>query len=101
MTHVSFAEHDAQLELFLEGRLDQYKGKLNEPKHLSLFERMTGKHGEYDPNWAGKFVTKERELFDNSVGERVEEESELYDGCWHEWNTLTYLLLVFEGFPEN
>jgi len=79
MTHVSFAEHDAQLELFLEGRLDQYKGKLNEPKHLSLFERMTGNHGEYDPNWAGKFVKKESEQFDG-VGERVEEEGDLIDG---------------------
>jgi len=29
LTHVSLAEHDAQLELFLEGRLDEYKGKLN------------------------------------------------------------------------
>ena len=52
LTHVSLSEHDALLELSLEGRLDDYKEKLNKKKHLSLFERMTGSHGEYDPNWA-------------------------------------------------
>jgi hypothetical protein len=49
MTGVLLSEHDAQLELFLEGRLDEYKEKLNKPDHLSLFERLTGRHGEYDP----------------------------------------------------
>jgi hypothetical protein len=66
LTHVSLSEHDAQLELFLEGRLDEYKGKLNDPKHLSLYERMTGRHGEYDPNWALKLL-KEAE---NALGEK-------------------------------
>lgn len=59
LTHVSLSEHDAQLELNLEGRLDEYKGKLNKKEHLSLFERMTGRHGEYDPNWAKAFVKDE------------------------------------------
>ncbi len=56
LTHVSLSEHDAQLELFLEGRLDEYKGKLNDPKHLSLYERVTGRFGEYDPKWALKLL---------------------------------------------
>ena len=57
LTHVSLSEHDAQLELILEGRPNEYKGKLNQIKHLSLFERMLGWHGEYDPDWAKKFVS--------------------------------------------
>ena len=59
LTHVSLSEHDAQLELNLEGRLNEYKGKLNKKEHLSLFERMTGLHGEYDPDWAKAFVSDE------------------------------------------
>jgi hypothetical protein len=59
LTQVSLSEHDAQLELFLEGRVQEYKGKLNKPDHLSLIERMMGWHGEYDPNWAQKFVASE------------------------------------------
>ena len=61
LTHVSLAEHDAQLELFLEGRLDDYKGKLNAPKHLSLYETLTGRHGDYDQNWAISLVRKDME----------------------------------------
>jgi hypothetical protein len=61
LTCVSLAEHDAQLELWLEGRLDEYKGPLNAPEHLSLFERFFHLHGEYDPDWAGKLVHKELE----------------------------------------
>jgi hypothetical protein len=38
LTHVSLSEHNAQLELYLEGRLDEYKGKLNKKVHLSLFD---------------------------------------------------------------
>ena len=38
---VSLAEHDAQLEFFLEGKVGEYKGKLSDPKHLSLYERLT------------------------------------------------------------
>lgn len=56
LTHVSLAELDAQLELFLEGKLGRYKGKLNAPQHLSNFEIWTGRHGEYDPLWASKFL---------------------------------------------
>ena len=52
MSHVSLSEHDAQLELYLEGRVDEYKGLLNKPCHLSNFQRLTGRHGEYDPDWA-------------------------------------------------
>ena len=59
LTHVSLSEHDAQLELALEGRPEEYKGKLNKKEHLSLFERMTGKHGEYDPKWAKAFINEE------------------------------------------
>jgi len=59
MTHVSLSEHDAQLELYLEGRVDEYKGLLNKPCHLSNFQRLTGLHGEYDPDWARKFVIRE------------------------------------------
>lgn len=61
MTLVSLSEHDAKLELFLEGRLDEYKGMLNKPSHLSLFARLTRRHGEYDPDWAEKFVVKEKQ----------------------------------------
>jgi hypothetical protein len=39
LTGVSLAEQVAQLELFLEGNVDQYKGKLNDPKHLSLYQK--------------------------------------------------------------
>jgi len=59
LTLVSLAEHDAQLELFLEGRLDEYKGKLNAPQHLSNVEKWMGRHGEYDPNWVSKLLGKE------------------------------------------
>ena len=59
LTHVSLAEHDVQLELFLEGRLDEYKGKLNDKKHLSLFESMTGRHGEYVSHWANDLIKDE------------------------------------------
>ena len=60
LTLVSLAEHDAQLELFLEARLEMYKGKLNDPKHLSTFEKWIGRHGEYDPKWANKLLGRER-----------------------------------------
>ena len=65
LTHVSLAEHDAQLELFLEDRVDEYRGKLNDTKHLSLYEKLTGRHGDYDPMWAMVLVKKEmdRSLF--------------------------------------
>lgn len=59
LTHVSLAEHDAQLELFLEGRPEAYKGRLNAPQHLSVWEKWRGTHGEYDPDWAGKLVKQE------------------------------------------
>ena len=59
LTHVSLSEHDAQFEFALEGRPEDYKGKLNKKEHLSLFERMTGKHGEYDPKWAKAFEKSE------------------------------------------
>jgi hypothetical protein len=52
LTGVSLAEHDSQLELFLEGKVGEYKGKLNDPKHLSLYERISERHGSYDPNWS-------------------------------------------------
>ena len=61
LTHVSLAEHDAQLELFLEGRVEDYKGKLNAKKHLSLYEKLTGRHGEYQPDWAISLVRKDME----------------------------------------
>mmetsp|Transcript_28209 Transcript_28209/g.59834 ORF Transcript_28209/g.59834 Transcript_28209/m.59834 type:complete len:122 (-) Transcript_28209:118-483(-) len=71
LTHVSLAEHDAQLELFLEDRLDKYKGRLNAKKHLSLFERLFGRHGEYDQKWAFELVKKnmERALIERSLSE--------------------------------
>jgi hypothetical protein len=62
LTLVSLAEHDAQLELWLEGRLDEYKGPLNAPQHLSVFERIFGLHGEYDPDWAEKLVQHDYEM---------------------------------------
>jgi MFS family permease len=58
LTHVSLAELEAQLELFLEGKLARYTGKLNAPQHLSNFEIWTGRHGEYDPLWASKLLGK-------------------------------------------
>lgn len=75
MTCVSSAEHCAQLELYLEGRIEEYKGQLNEPKHLSFFERLTGRHGEYDPTWAKDFVQREESKGD--VGLIKEEELSL------------------------
>lgn len=59
LTKVSLVEHDAQLELFMDGRLDEYKGLLNAPQHLSNYELWVGRHGEYDPHWANKFVIEE------------------------------------------
>ena len=59
LTKVSLVEHDAQLELFMDGRLDEYKGLLNAPQHLSNYELWVGRHGEYDPHWANKFVVEE------------------------------------------
>lgn len=59
LTRVSLAEHDAQLELFLEGRPEAYKGKLNAKEHLSNFELWTGLHGEYQPDWAAKLVRQD------------------------------------------
>jgi len=61
LTHVSLAEHDAQLELLIEGRVEDYKGKLNARKHLSLYEKLTGRHGEYEPDWAISLVRKDME----------------------------------------
>jgi MFS family permease len=60
LSHVSLAEHDAQLELLLAGRLDRYQGKLNHRDHLSNFELWTGRHGKYDPGWVHKLVRDER-----------------------------------------
>jgi hypothetical protein len=42
LTHVSLSEHDAQLELFLEGRPEKYRGRLNKYEHLSNYEWWTG-----------------------------------------------------------
>mmetsp|Transcript_24505 Transcript_24505/g.69853 ORF Transcript_24505/g.69853 Transcript_24505/m.69853 type:complete len:765 (-) Transcript_24505:23-2317(-) len=70
LTRVPLSEHDAQLELFLEGRLEVYKGKLNAPQHLSLFERLVGRHGEYDPKWASKLVEAEKNRIDTERGSR-------------------------------
>jgi len=73
LTHVSLAEHDAQLELFLEGRPEAYKGRLNAPRHLSNWELITGRHGEYDPNWAMKLV-------DDDTEKAVSEHNSLKEG---------------------
>jgi hypothetical protein len=73
LTHVSLAEHDAQLELFLQGRPDRYQGLLNKREHLTNFERWTGRHGTYDPQWAAKLVEEERE----------KTEASLYGGSTH------------------
>lgn len=55
-THVSLSERDAQLELFIEGRPEAYKGRLNKRKHLSNYELWTGRHGEYDLDFAYNLV---------------------------------------------
>jgi len=68
LNRVSSAEHDAQLELFLEGRPESYKGKLNAKEHLSNWELWTGRHGQYDPHWAGKLVESEKTNFERSFG---------------------------------
>jgi MFS family permease len=68
LTGLSLAEHDAQLELLLEDRLDEYKGRLNDPKHLSNFEIWSGRHGEFDPNWARKYVRKHHQDASPGVG---------------------------------
>jgi hypothetical protein len=56
LTHVSLSEHDAQLELFLEGRPEKYMGRLNQWEHLSNYERWTKRHGEFDPEWASNLA---------------------------------------------
>jgi len=61
MTRVPLAEHDAQLELFLEGRLEDYKGLLNHPRHLSNWDLWTGRHGEYKPGWAARLLQLQEE----------------------------------------
>ena len=76
LTHVSLAEHDVQLELFLEGRLDEYKGKLNDKKHLSLFERMTGRHGEYVSDWANDMINNEHRKISDAKGDTEEAKDE-------------------------
>lgn len=76
LTHLSLAEHDAQLELWLEGRLDEYKGPLNAPRHLSIFERTFGFHGEYDPDWAEKLVRKELGAADLREGDKAKKEND-------------------------
>jgi hypothetical protein len=68
LTGLSLAEHDAQLELLLEDRLNEYKGRLNEPKHLSNYELWFGRHGEFDPNWARKYVRKHNQDASPGVG---------------------------------
>ena len=55
-SHVSSSEHDAQLELLLEGRPEAYMGKLNKPEHLSNYEMWTGRHGKYDPDFVYNLV---------------------------------------------
>mmetsp|Transcript_18419 Transcript_18419/g.44490 ORF Transcript_18419/g.44490 Transcript_18419/m.44490 type:complete len:145 (+) Transcript_18419:841-1275(+) len=60
MTHVSLAEHDAYIELFIENRSNEYKGKLNARQHLALIDRLIGWHGDFDPEWAMKLVRKDR-----------------------------------------
>lgn len=62
LTHVSLSEHDAQLELLLEGRPDKYKGQLNYYEHLSNYEIWTGRHGDFDKLWAYKLVAEELDL---------------------------------------
>jgi len=57
-THVSSSEHDAQLELFLEGRPEAYMGKLNKPEHLSNYEVWTGRHGKYDPDFVSNLINE-------------------------------------------
>jgi MFS family permease len=70
LTRLSLAEHDVQLELFFEGRPEDYKGPLNDKKRLSLYEIWTGRHGEYDPGWAKKMILSEqRKLMLDSVPE--------------------------------
>ena len=58
LTRVSLAEHDAQLEFLAEGHPELYKGRLNAPEHLSNYEKWTGRHGSYDPNWARKIIAE-------------------------------------------
>jgi MFS family permease len=64
MTGLSLAEHDAQLELLMDERLNDYKGKLNCPRHLSNYEIWFERHGEYDPQWMHKSSarTKKQEI---------------------------------------
>lgn len=74
VTHVPLSEHDAQLELLLQGRPEAYKGLLNHPKHLSNWELLTGRHGEYEEGWAMKLVEEEVSKH-NSVHSTAKEES--------------------------
>lgn len=66
LTHVSLSEHDAQLELFLEGQPEKYMGRLNKDEHLSNYERWTKRHGSYDPFWASNLAAR----YDKITSER-------------------------------
>jgi sugar phosphate permease len=57
LNKVSLAEHDAQFELFLAGHLDEYKGLLNTPQHLSNYELWTKQHDEYGSDSARSFIS--------------------------------------------
>ena len=69
LTHVSLAEHDAQLELVLEGQESKYMGRLNQKEHLSNYERWTGRHGKFDEKWAYDLVTQALNLRRHSIRE--------------------------------
>jgi len=88
LTRVSLAEHDAQLELFYEGRPEAYRGKLNAPEHLSIWERyITGNHGEYEPGWVKKLIEEEvakQQQQSRGVGPSVPEAKEEHNAVSEE-----------------
>lgn len=58
-TNLSLYEYDLQWELLTKGRLDEYGGEGINPKHLSPFERWTGRGKNYQPGWLVRFRNEE------------------------------------------
>lgn len=80
LTAVSLAEQDARFELFLEGRPERYKGRLNAPEHLSNWEIWTGAHGQYEPGWARQLIKEEMGLIKDHSEDSVQSNEVIYSG---------------------
>ncbi|BAM81164.1 probable inorganic phosphate transporter [Cyanidioschyzon merolae strain 10D] len=66
-TNLSLYEYDLQWELLISGRLNEYGGEGINPKHLSRFERWTGRGKNYQPGWLVRFRNEELQRGGKSV----------------------------------